>query len=106
MWLRLLSWYTRVILCNVPATNSQHTYAHALTSHLVHVTCVRWLYRAGRKVYPTLDAAHGYLLNNWYVEGDDPTARPTVENTRAIRMFLGRWKHVQKDLIIDAILHF
>lgn len=31
----------------------------------------------------------GYLLNNWYVEGNDPTARPTMQNTRAIRMFLG-----------------
>eukprot|EP00729_Bicosta_minor_P004131 gene4131-20945_t len=40
-------------------------------------------------VYPSLDAAHGYLLNNWYVEGNDPTARPTMQNTRAIRMFLG-----------------
>lgn len=38
-------------------------------------------------IHPILDYAHGYALNNWYLE--DETKGQTLENMRAIRQFLG-----------------
>eukprot|EP00039_Didymoeca_costata_P017883 m.331236 g.331236 ORF g.331236 m.331236 type:complete len:516 (-) comp16680_c0_seq1:160-1707(-) len=39
------------------------------------------------KIHPILDYAHGYSLNNWYLEDD--AAGFTLENMRTIRQFLG-----------------